>query len=197
MSNTIKVWLGLAAFYSIFWFWYVGFSHQLTPTEAEGFLEKLKLSGRDINEQRFREIIDNDDGKSLVVVNLISINTPKDVQFKKLSEYSKPFMTALLKRGGHPVFFAKMSNPAIEYWGLAPGAETWDLAVAVRYRSRRDLLEMATWSEFPQLHPFKKQAIQKTIAIPASPWTTLGGIPFSLALILVIIGLIATRKQRH
>jgi len=196
MTNNVKVWLGLFVFYGVFYSWYVGFDHKIDDSEAVVYLEKLKVAMPDIDEVAARNMISTDDGTSLVVVNLIKFNEPKKESLEAFDSYSEPFMAELFKAGGHPVFYAKGPSSAFEYWGLAPGAEEWDLALAVRYRSMRDLLDLITWPEFSEVHPYKKLAIEKTIAFPARPWTVLGGIPLSLMFVLIIIGLLLTRKRR-
>ena len=45
-------------------------------------------------------------------------------------------------------------------------AETWDTGALVRYRSRRDLLDIVTNPDFGGRHHFKVAALEKTIAYP-------------------------------
>lgn len=193
MSNTTIIWLSMALIYFVFWCWYVGFGHKIEPAEVDAIIEKMRLTDLAVDEDKIRSVIANDDGKDLVIVNLLKLNEPKKEAQEQLNKYSTPFMIELLKRGGHPVMISQVSGPAVEYWGLEPGGEEWDMAVAVRYRSRRDLFEMATWPAFAELHPFKKQGLAKTIAVPASQWTTLGGIRLHLAMLLVIVGLLLSK----
>ena len=49
------------------------------------------------------------------------------------------------------------------------GAESWDQFAIMRYRSRRDLLEIATNPIFDEKHDFKMAALEKTIAVPVEP----------------------------
>jgi hypothetical protein len=193
VEKSTKTWLVLSAIYVVFWFWYVGFNHKLDQSEADEIIEKMKFAGVDIEVDDLRKAISDDDGRSLIIVNLIKLNEPKEESSRLLNSYSRPFIIELFKRGGHPVMFSKAAGPAVEYWGVEAGAEEWDIIAAVRYRSLRDMFEMVTWPEFAKLHPYKKQAIQKTIAVPASPWTTLGGVPLNFFFLLIISGFLINR----
>jgi hypothetical protein len=66
--------------------------------------------------------------------------------------------------------------------------ETWSIAAGMRYRSRRDLLEIGTNPAFSGRHEFKIAAMQKTIAFPIDPWFQLGDPRLVLALVLGLLG---------
>ena len=59
----------------------------------------------------------------------------------------------------------------------------------MRYRSRRDLMEIATNPAFQGSHEFKIAAMNKTIAFPIDPWFHLGDPRLLLALLFLVIGL--------
>ena len=65
------------------------------------------------------------------------------------------------------------------------GAERWDTAALMRYRSRRDLLEIALNPIFAGKHDFKTAALDKTIAYPVETQVYLSDPRFLLALILL------------
>jgi hypothetical protein len=66
--------------------------------------------------------------------------------------------------------------------------EVWDRAGGVRYRSRRDLLDIGTNPVFQGHHEFKVAAMAKTIAFPVDPFTYLGDPRLVLALLLGLVG---------
>ena len=70
----------------------------------------------------------------------------------------------------------------------ADGMESWTAAAGMRYRSRRDMLEIAMNPEFEAAHKFKVAAMRKTIAFPIDPWFHLGDPRLLLALLLLVIG---------
>jgi hypothetical protein len=66
----------------------------------------------------------------------------------------------------------------------------------MRYRSRRDMVEIAGNSEFQGSHEFKIAAMAKTIAFPLDPWLSLGDPRLLFALILGVIGLGLSKVRR-
>ncbi|MEC7163787.1 MAG: hypothetical protein VXW20_05960, partial [Pseudomonadota bacterium] len=83
-----------------------------------------------------------------------------------VQSYFRPFAVKILARGGYPAFSARTLSGYIESWGVAanPG---WDIANLMRYRSRRDLLMLATEEDFSDIHIYKRAAIAATFAVPA------------------------------
>ena len=71
----------------------------------------------------------------------------------------------------------------------APGMERWDSGALMRYRSRRDMLEISSNPAFRGSHDFKIAAMEKTIAFPLDPWFHLGDPRLLLAFVLGVIGL--------
>ena len=70
----------------------------------------------------------------------------------------------------------------------ADGMERWTSGAGMRYRSRRDLLEISTNPAFSGRHDFKIAAMAKTIAFPIDPWFQLGDPRLILALLFSTIG---------
>ena len=95
----------------------------------------------------------------------------------------------LLKRASHPVLMGQATAPALDIWGI-DNADQWTMAGLMRYRSRRDMLEIAGNPDFQGPHEFKIAAMNKTIAFPADPWMQAGDPRFLLALLLLIAGLL-------
>ena len=76
----------------------------------------------------------------------------------------------------------------MEMFGVE-GVRDWTTGAGMRYRSRRDLLEITTHPAFRGSHEFKIASMRKTLAFPVDPWFHLGDPRLLLALILLIIGL--------
>ena len=53
----------------------------------------------------------------------------------------------------------------IDSWNAEPDAN-WQATSMMRYRSRRDLIELALDQRFAAIHVFKTSAIAKTISFP-------------------------------
>ena len=70
----------------------------------------------------------------------------------------------------------------------APGMEQWTRGALMRYRSRRDMMDISTNPAFSGSHDFKIAAMEKTIAFPLDPWMQLGDPRLVLGLLLGLIG---------
>jgi len=95
---------------------------------------------------------------------------------------------ALFARACHPVLYGTAASTAPELFGIE-NARNWTVGAGMRYRSRRDLLEIATNPAFKDSHEFKIAAINKTIAFPIDPWFHLGDPRLLLALVFLVVGL--------
>ena len=92
----------------------------------------------------------------------------------------------LARRASHPVFAGSAVHASIDLVGIE-GAETWDRIVLMRYRSRRDLLDIFTNPSFAGRHEFKIAALSKTIAYPVEGNVYFSDLRFLLALILIAL----------
>ncbi len=173
--------------YALFWFWYTGRQRPLTQQEIDSYMPKLRASNTDeMVLARIHDFMASDTGKGFVMVNLLQLrDTAPDAESASgiLQKYSNVFLSKLLRRAGHPIAFGQVAGDAVELWGVEDDAK-WTTVGLIRYRSRRDLIEMVVDPAFAEIHPFKEQALQKTIAVPVAPW-------FSLSDLRLIVGLIA------
>jgi hypothetical protein len=94
---------------------------------------------------------------------------------------------ALFRRACHPVLAGPVVGRALDLWGIENG-ERWSLVGLVRYRSRRDVMEISTDPAFRDAHQFKTAAMQQTIAIPLEPAFQLGSPRWLVAGALVTLG---------
>ena len=140
--------------------------------------------------------MEEDTGDDFVMINVIdmyeepmqisgvsSSDTSEDV----LDRYMEYMYPALFTRACHPILFGEAANQAMDLMN-APGMEQWTTAAAMRYRSRRDMLEIASNPAFSGAHDFKIAAMAKTIAFPIDPWFHLGDPRLLLALLLGLAG---------
>jgi hypothetical protein len=93
------------------------------------------------------------------------------------------------------VLFGAAAAEALDVWGI-DNARAWTQAGLMRYRSRRDLMDIATNPAFQGPHEFKIAAMAKTIAFPVDPWMQAGDPRLILALVLLILALLADRFAR-
>jgi len=192
--TTLAIWGTAALAYALFWSWYVGFRGKITPAEAEETLGLLDDDAAWTDQQRenLRNFLANDDGRDFVMVNLLHLQSPLPESRQKLAAYQKIFLGELLRKAGHPVMIAMAASGNIENVNC-DHADNWNAAGMIRYRSRRDLMEMLPKTVGSEHHGLKLAALQKTLAFPASPWFMFGGprvvVALSIALLATLLQL--------
>ena len=188
------IWGIAALLYVGFWFWYIGISRKITSDEVESTINLLQTRSNYSVKQidTIRHFFEQDDGKDFVMVNLLELKEPMQQSRKNLAAYQKVFLGNLLKRAGHPVFIARAASGNLEDIGC--GTDNWTAAGMVRYRSRRDLLEVLPATVGSEHHELKLESLVRTFAYPGAPWTLIGGpkliVPMALALIAALLHLV-------
>lgn len=87
-----------------------------------------------------------------------------------------------LRRACHPVFGGDVVHEALDICGIG-GAERWEHAALIRYRSRRDMMEIVP--TLLQRYEFKLGALEKHIAFPVETRLYLGDPRLLLGLALL------------
>ena len=199
MTTTTWTWLIIAVIYLAVFSWYTSFEGPLTEAEVEHYLELSKTQDPNSSAEdlaRIRAFMEEDTGDDFVMINVIHLyNTPLqidgvapgDTTDDVLAKYMEYMLPAMLTRASHPVFRGPAVSPAMDIMN-AKGMEIWSAGAGVRYRSRRDLLEIGTNPAFVGRHEFKVAAMVKTIAFPVDPFNYLGDPRLVLALLLGLIG---------
>ena len=200
-SRWARGWILLGVLYGIFFFWYTSFEGPLTEEEVAYFSRVIENSpGGQERLERWQGFMQTDTGDDFAVWNAIDLlDTPRPVAGalpgesaqQVLDRYSTPFMSKALTRAGHVVMLGFSAGRAIDLWGLE-GAENWDQGALIRYRSRRDLLEIfeEITADESGIHAFKVAAMEKTLAFPLDPWFQLGDPRLVLAMLFLIIALL-------
>jgi hypothetical protein len=194
----------LAALYLAFFSWYTSCGGPLSSEEIDAYVDIMRERGRAEEEiANLTAFLESDTGDDLVIVNLIEMREPPtpiegvepgESASDVLGRYMEYMWPALLQRACHPVLFGIAAAPAVEVWGIE-GAERWSQAGLMRYRSRRDLMEIATNPAFSGPHEFKIAAMMKTIAFPIDPWGQLGDPRLVLGLAVAVLGLAIGRSR--
>ncbi|PLW82440.1 hypothetical protein CWI75_11810 [Kineobactrum sediminis] len=174
--NAVVIWVTALLIYALFWSWYVGFRRKVTAEEVEALMALIATHGRLTEQQRenVRGFLLNDDGKDFVMVNLLLLKNPRRESAKKLARYQKIFLGALLRKAGHPVMVAMAASGSVENVACDQD-EGWGAAGMIRYRSRRDLMEILPATIGSEHHDLKLESLERTFAFPASPWFLFGG----------------------
>ena len=122
--------------------------------------------------QAIREFLEADTGSDFVMANFIELRDEPSAR-AELDRYMDGILAPLAWRACHPVLAGPVVGRPLDLWGLE-NAERWSLVALVRYRSRRDMIEIATDPAFQEAHPHKVAALERTIAIPSEPYLQLG-----------------------
>ena len=204
MAITISV--GALVAYLTFRLWYDGLRKPLTAKEIEEYARLLEQRAEvdAVDLAVMRKFLEEDDGKDLIMVNLLQFNpspmkhpdTGQDAQADAvLQEYFRPFMGQVLRRAGHPVITGRAVGGYLDAWNTPPDPG-WHAAGLIRYRSRRDVIELSLANaEFQELHKYKVAALKQTISFPthtimslyASPRVT---VAMALALAAALLQLV-------
>ena len=173
------IWAGAAVVYAGFSLWFWNWSGPLAKQEIDAGVGAIARRGDYDAEQlaTLRAFLEKDDGGEFLMVNLLRVQpgmlTPPgggapQTAPQMLQRYSGPFLGALLRRAGYPALMGRAAGGYVEQWGVErdPG---WTAAAAIRYRSRRDMLAMATLPEFESIHAFKLAGLANTLAFPIAP----------------------------
>ena len=197
------LWLALVVLYAAFTAWYTSWSGPLTPEEVDSHLARLVEKGaKGERLALWRHFLETDTGDDFAMLNAIDLrDTPLAVEGvppgesaqQMLDRYTGPFLGKALARASHPVMIGTAASPALDLWGIE-GAERWTTGGLVRYRSRRDVIEMAIAALDSDIHRYKIAAMEKTIAFPLDPWFQLGDPRLVLALVFAVIGLAGSRQ---
>jgi hypothetical protein len=199
--NAIWIWVAALLLYGLFAAWYNSWRPPLGPDEIEAYMGRFEALSRQEGGPpaehlpALRRFMEGDDGGEFFMVNLIRLapgpvavpgTDAKQPAEQVMRGYTRYFMPALLRRAGHPAFFARAAGGYLESWGVAPDPG-WSVAGMIRYRSRRDLVELASNPAFAPAHVFKIAAIENTFAFPAAPGLVVVGPRIWVGLVLGLL----------
>jgi hypothetical protein len=179
-TSTLVIWGVALLLYGGFWLWYVGIPRPLTAEEIEAHLAVIAAADLPVAPEQLvqmRAFLEADDGGEFFMLNLVKVSRgkvmapgatePQDAR-TVLEGYTGHFMPALMRRAGHPAYFGRAAAGYLEQWGVEPDPG-WTFGAAIRYRSRRDMLELVTDPRFAGAHAFKNVAMPSTFAFPTAP----------------------------
>jgi hypothetical protein len=191
----------VAALYVAFLWWYGGRGEPLTAAETDALFARIaeRATSEPNTDPRVREelrqLAATDDGNEFFMVNLIKFR-PKalypagagdgahgapygDDPLAADARYNRAIIPYLLKHGGLPVFLGKPQGRFIDEAGDAE----WDRVALVRYRSRRDMLEMVADLAGQNVAVHKWASIEKTQVFPVES-------PFNLVFVRGLVAVL-------
>lgn len=204
MTTRMKIWLLPALFFALFLFWYTPSGGPLSDAEVDNFIVKMEANGSSPEAiAMIRQFGEEDTGKHFIMINNIDYDeTPGNVAGAAPGENAQQLMDrymghmipAMLSRGSHPVMMGPAAYRSIDVIGVE-GVDIWDMGGLVRYRSRRDFLEIVTDPAFSGKHHFKAAALEKTIAFPVEPDFNLGDPRLLIGLLLLALTALADARR--
>jgi|GEM_PF-1344053 len=141
----------------------------LSTAEREIYMQRLNETDPELRAFLDPEALDEfmamDDGRAFFVINLFRFNDFVTISegasqrisgreaFTRFTQAAVPFW---LRFGTHPVLATGQSDTF---------SEDWDLVSVVRYRSRRDFMEIQTHSDYHAMLPFRLSATEENIRL--------------------------------
>ena len=204
MTARMKIWFLPALFFALFLFWYTPTGGPLSDVEIDNFIVKMEENGSSREAiAMIRQFGEEDTGKHFIMINNIDYNeTPGNVvgappgenAQQLMDRYMGHMIPAMLSRGSHPVMMGPAAYRSMDVIGVE-GVDIWDMGGLVRYRSRRDFLEIVTDPAFSGKHHFKAAALEKTIAFPVEPDFNLGDPRLLIGLLLLALTALADARR--
>ncbi len=171
------IWILALGLYIVFRLWYDNWRGPLSPQEVKDLMAQvsdIKMSEYS-DPKDLRAFLEADDGKEFVMVNLVRVHTgeiahPHTSKPTKgidlLREYGQRFVKVLFKHGGHPVLVMRKVGGYIDSWNTPPDPG-WHIAGSMRYRSRRDMMQLALDPSVRDVHVLKTIATATTFSFPS------------------------------
>ena len=183
----VVIWAVAAGLYGWFRWFYDNRRPPLTKAEIDEMMPRLPEHARSNPDEiaALRTFLESDDGGEFVMLNLVKL-APEKVPHPKTGEpmssgkllesYTRVFFRALVRKGCHPAVAARVIGPYLDSWNVPPDPG-WTIIGYMRYRSRRDMLELVIDPRFADAHLFKIAATPVTMSFPTKPMILLYASP--------------------
>lgn len=177
--TALVIWLLAAGLYGWFRWFYDNRRPPLTQAEIDELLPRLPAHAHENPGEiaTLRTFLERDDGREFAMLNLVKLaseqvphpETGEPMSSGKLLEsYTRVFFRALVRKGCHPALAARVVGGYLDSWNV-PDDPGWTIIGYIRYRSRRDMMELVTDPRFANAHLFKIAATPVTMSFPTQP----------------------------
>jgi hypothetical protein len=195
---------GLLLVYGLFLLWYGGKTAPLTGSEVDALIAAIEQNaatqggGDPEMLASLRHVAANDDGYEFYMVNLIRHRQralyPRDSGFggdvqAAERRYARGMFPRLLRRAAFPAFLGTPTGLFLQ----PEGADVWDQVALVRYRSRRDFLQMVAEPGMRELGKHKWASVEKTQVFPVKPVISFVWVRTAFFVLFVIVGVLLDR----
>jgi hypothetical protein len=205
-SGAWWIWPVAGALYVLFRAWYDNWRKPLSTQEVEHYMRLIQTSpGTDHTDpQVLRQFLARDDGREFVMCNLVRLHAqpvahpltgvmtpPRQL----IQEYFRPFALTLFLHGGHLVVTSRKVAGYFDSWNV-PSDPGWTMVGMMRYRSRRDMMELTLNPRFMNVYPFKAAAVEQTYSFPTQLLSTMvlrprSGVALGLTLMAALVHLVS------
>ena len=177
MRRSVVIWAILAMVYGVFLWWHTPRGEPLT---AQEIAQAQTLGGSATPDglgsaDEMLTFLRSDDGRPFYMVNLMELRDkaiypdglhPEIVSSEDAAlAYGRHVVPLLLARGSYPVVTTNRLNSILN--SLGGEAAAYDTLTIVRYRSRRDLLDMITSDAFAEAVVHKWASLERTLVAPS------------------------------
>ncbi|MEM9476258.1 MAG: hypothetical protein AAGA71_13260 [Pseudomonadota bacterium] len=195
LSTSLLV--ALLAFYA----WHTPLRGPLTDAEVDAFIatqaETVGTTWTDVS--AFEAFLRSDDGRPFVMINLMEYRETAEYPEGYVMDadmtgaeagtlYGQSVVLQLLMRGSYPVARAERHNTIIN--SVDQTAGEFDSFAMVRYRSRRDLIDMLSSDAFQSAEVHKWASLENTLVAPSRNSVSFRFVPFVPLFLLVGIGVV-------
>lgn len=200
LTRISKLWIGLGMAYAALVAWHQPLRGPLTEADVRtafgGQYEEMHRS-EDPQVRAFLDFFLTDDGRPFFMVNLNALPERTAETDEAAQAYGSFMAPRLLARASYPVLTTDVIVGLTNTLGA--GVENADRLVVVRYRSRRDFLNIISTAEFRAAVEDKSISLDGWYSAPASVGPTVS-VPLLALIVLVAVGglgtLVARRRHR-
>lgn len=173
------IWGSASLLYGLFRAWYDNWRGALTRDEIAAYVRQLDGRSDTTPEAlaAVRAFIEADDGRDFLMFNIVKATQALVVDPRSgdmvpgvtlLRRYASAFTPVLLANGGHPAMIRRKIGGYMDSWATEPDPG-WTIIGLMRYRSRRDMMNLIVNPRFAAAHPDKLAGTLATFSFPTTP----------------------------
>lgn len=177
--------------------WHQPLRGPLTKSEVKTafgeYFEQMQR-GENLQAAKLIQFFLSDDGEPFYMINMNALpeDTPEIRQ--AAFEYGSYMLPRLLARASYPILSADVTNHLVN--SLGPGLEKPEKLIVVRYRSRRDFMEVISSPEFRIAIEDKRASLDGWYSAPGTAGVIVS-MPLIVFVLLIGFGLIASTINRR
>lgn len=197
MSRKTKLWIVLAVAYLVFFVWHQPLRGPLSESEIRAafgeYFEQMR-SGENLQASRLIRFFLSDDGQPFYMINMNALPDDTPEAREAALEYGSYMLPRLLARASYPIISANVADHLVNL--LGPRLEQPEQLVVVRYRSRRDFMEIISAPEFRVALESKRVSLDGWYTAPGTAGVIVS-MPLIVFVLLIGFGLIASTINRQ